>query len=81
MLRWLSPYETVSGAVVSFLKHHRRQSLHGPTFPEKNPSFTRKSMLSSLEEDQFSGLMFNLHTVRKTTFESLQIKCPLYIMV
>lgn len=38
-------------------------------------------MLSSLEEDQFSGLMSNLHIVIKTHFESLQIKCPLYTMV
>lgn len=38
-------------------------------------------MLSSLEKDQFSGLMSNLHIVIKTHFESLQIKCPLYTMV
>lgn len=80
-LWWLPPYETVSGALVSFLKHHRRSSLLGPTFTGKNPSFTRQCILSSLEEDQFSGLMSNLHTVIKTNFESLQIKCPLYTMV
>lgn len=30
----------LSGAIVRFLKHHRRQSLLGPTFTEKIPSFT-----------------------------------------
>lgn len=35
----------------------------------------------ALEEDQFSGLMSNLHIVIKTEFESLQIKCPFYTIV